>query len=89
MRFYGPAQFTDADVLACMEEATDEDNIKQEVKSPRSENDEQMDKKSDDLGKSSEKDEIYVLREKLKKLEDTNKCSKCLVSFNYTVKNYL
>ena len=71
VRFYGPAQFTDADVLAFM---TSEGGVKAEppaspVAAPV---------KTEDEKENGEND-INVLKEKLKKLEESNKCSKCTV----------
>ena len=77
MRYYGPAQFTEADVLAFMSESK-EGVIKQEVSSPKS------DKVEDEEDQKENSDnDINILKEKLKKLEDTSKCSKCTVRNTY------
>ena len=95
MRFYGPAQFTEADVLAFM---GSEGGVKKEPgslggdepASPARSSHGCQENESTEVkvegGKVSDDnddDDIDVLKEKLKKLEDSNKCSKCMVRFSY------
>ena len=71
VRFYGPAQFTDADVLAFM---TSEGGA---VKAEPPASPAVATVKTEDEKENG--DDINVLKEKLKKLEESNKCSKCTV----------
>ena len=71
VRFYGPAQFTDADVLAFM---TSEGGA---VKAEPPASPVAAPVKTEDEKENG--DDINVLKEKLKKLEESNKCSKCTV----------
>ena len=97
MRFYGPAQFTEADVLAFM--GSESGGVKKEpgtleggdepASPARSSGHGCQENESTEVkvegGKVStddnDEDDIDVLKEKLKKLEDSNKCSKCMVRF--------
>ena len=91
MRFYGPAQFTEADVLAFM--GSEGGSVKKEpvggdepASPARSSGHGCQENESTEVkvegGKvSDDEDDIDVLKEKLKKLEDSNKCSKCMVRF--------
>ena len=89
MRFYGPAQFTEADVLAFMgSEGVKKEpgsSMGDEPASPARSTHACQENDSTDVKVEGGKelgdndDDIDVLKEKLKKLEDSNKCSKCMV----------
>lgn len=99
LHVYGPPQFSEADVLACMVnvEEEEEDNrdvsgkayddgdyIKVETSSPCSEDDmdcEEGGRKRVDV--DSDKEEVETLKAKLKKLESSSKCSKCMVIHSF------
>ena len=88
LHVYGPPQFSEADVLACMinvdEDGHDDgDFIKAEASSPCSDETLYKDEMDCDEGGrkrvDSEKEEVETLKAKLKKLESSSKCSKCMV----------
>ena len=103
LHVYGPPQFTEADVLACMKDeeengsSLEEVRVKREATSPFSSDDPaeaakeniKQNRSEDTDPDQAEEEEVKLetLKEKLKKLEDSSKCSKCLVSFITNIQN--
>ena len=87
---YGPPQFTEADVLACVaeqsekaskndsEEEKENSQVKTEVEDEEMKNEDEENAPGD-----ADEDDVETLKAKVKKLETNNKkCSKCMVSKN-------
>ena len=91
LHVYGPPQFSEADILACMSQMEEEeeetrrqtdDFIKTEVASPDSRMKEEREENGEECDEErKENEDVEKLKEKLKQLEGSTKCSKCVVSF--------
>ena len=91
---YGPPQFTEADVLACVASAAaapaeaeraeraggrSEEEAAAEAEDSEKENVVKKELMEDEV--EQEKEDVEALKAKVRKLEENNKCSKCTVSY--------
>ena len=92
---YGPPQFTEADVLACVASAAAAAPAEAETRAERAggRSEEEAAAEAEDSEKENvvkkelvedeveqEKEDVEALKAKVRKLEENNKCSKCTVS---------
>ena len=87
LHVYGPPQFSEADILTCMNQLEEEEEemrrqhdgfIKTEARSP----DHRMKEESDENGDECDegrKEDVETLKARLKQLEGSSRCSKCEV----------
>ena len=93
---YGPPQFTEADVLACVASAgavppeadrAERAGGRSEEAAAEAEDSEKENVVKKELVEDEveqEKEDVEALKAKVRKLEENNKCSKCTVSYHVT-----
>ena len=85
---YGPPQYTEADVLACVKESEtkmeqdDEGEAKTIKKEAEEEEGEEATKEEDE-----EKENVETLKAKLREMKGGNNCSKCKVRNHFRFRN--